>query len=63
MKLLCKFQKSIRILSKALDSIADDCPHLDTGEYLEVESLNHGIDVDDFMDDIQDLVSDYEEED
>ena len=61
MKLLCKFQKSIRILSKALDSIADDCPHLEMGEYLEVEHLN-GIDVDDFMDDIDDLVSDYEED-
>jgi hypothetical protein len=62
LKLLCKFQKSIRILSKALDSIADDSPHLEMGEYLEVEHLN-GLNVDDFMDDIEDLVSDYEEED
>eukprot|EP00966_Prymnesium_polylepis_P202339 4687489-Prymnesium_polylepis.1 len=61
---MCKLHKSIKILSKALDNIADDSPHLDMGEYLEVEHLNSEIDVDDFMDDIQDLVpSDYEEED
>jgi hypothetical protein len=62
LKLLCKLHKSIRILSKALDNIADDCPNLDMDEYLEVEHLNE-IDIDDFMDDIEDLVSDYEEED
>eukprot|EP00966_Prymnesium_polylepis_P244818 5662833-Prymnesium_polylepis.1 len=44
-------------LSKALDLIAEDHPHLDTDDYLQVESLNSGIDeeMDDFMDDIQDL--------
>jgi hypothetical protein len=44
-------------LSKALDCIAEDLPHLNMDEYLRVESLNSGIDeeLDDFMDDIQDL--------
>ena len=58
MKLLCKLHKSNRTLSKALDYIAKDHPHLDMDDYLTVESLNSGIDeeVDDFMDNIQDIV-------
>ena len=62
LKLLCKCHKSIRTLSKAIDNIAADCPELDMDVYLRAESLNE-IDIDDFMDDVEDLVSDYDEED
>ena len=53
-------------LSKTLDCIAEDFPHLDMDDYLRVESLNSGIDeeLEDFMEDIQDLgLSDHGEED
>ena len=62
LKLLCKLHESMTTLSKALDNIAADHPELEMDIYLRVESLNE-IDVDDFMDDIEDLVSDYDEED
>jgi len=62
LKLLCKSHKSIITLSKAIDNIAADFPELDMDVYLRPEYLNE-IDIDDFMDDIEDLVSDYDEED
>ena len=62
LKLLCKSHKSIITLSKAIDNIAADFPELDMDVYLRPEYLNE-IDIDDFMDDVEDLVSDYDEED
>eukprot|EP00966_Prymnesium_polylepis_P025694 592413-Prymnesium_polylepis.1 len=55
LKLLCKYHKSIRTLSKALDCIAEDIPDLDMDDYLRVESFNSDEELDDFMDDIEDL--------
>eukprot|EP00966_Prymnesium_polylepis_P102570 2376074-Prymnesium_polylepis.1 len=52
---MCTIQRSIKTLSKALDAIKEDFPHLDMDDYVRVDSFDFSEEMDEFIYDIHDI--------